>query len=174
MPFQIMSSSHQSNDNELPWIEEWTEGKGDDALFPRLVRVVKEVKSGKGFLLETDVFLAFCFKKHPRATFIDQYLYRFSLVGEAPSLKILPSKDAPKLWAVGIDDDLAVQHVTLNDWTTEFVPVLVESVSGKHVTKSYTHPDSQCDQPFDTDEQQQPTAPAKRARKSPKNGQQDV
>jgi hypothetical protein len=133
------------------------------------VRTVKLVKSGKGFLLETDVFLAFCFKKHPRSMFIDQYLYRFATENESPSLKILPSKDDPKLWAVGIDDDLAVQHVTLNDWTTEFVPILVESVSGKHVTKAYTHPDSQCNQPSDSEEKQ-PSAPkSKRARSVPKN-----
>jgi hypothetical protein len=173
MPFQVMSTGSPASESELPWIEDWTEGKGDDALFPRLVRSIKQVKSGKGFLLETDVFLAFCFKKHPRALFIAQYLYDFETSSEAPSLKVLPSKDSPKLWAIGIDDDLAVQHVTLNDWTTEFVPVLVPSPSGKLVTKAYTPPDSQSNLPFRDDSEQQPAAVPKRSRKPPKNEPQD-
>lgn len=172
MPFQIMSSRLTPSNDDLPWVEEWTDTAPDTALFPRLVRSVKEVKSGKGYLIETDVFVAFCFKKHPRSMFIDQYLYRFCTQSEAPSLKVLPSKSDAKLWAIGIDDDLAVQHVTINDWTTEFVPVLVETISGKQVTKAYTHPDNQCDQPFDSEEKQ-PSAPkSKRARSAPKNEQQ--
>jgi hypothetical protein len=169
-----MTPKNVSYSNDLPWIEEWTPLQEESALFPRLIHLVKEVKSGKGYIIEADCFIAFCFKKHPRSMFIDQYLYKFCTQAEAPSLKILPCSTDPKMWAVGIDDDLAVQHVTLNDWTTEFVPVLVESSSGKRLTKSYTHPDNQCDLPFDSDEKQ-PSAPqVKRARKSSKNGQQDV
>ena len=173
MPFQIMSSGSPSSESELPWVEDWTVDKGDDALFPRLVRSVKQVKSGKGFLLETDVFLAFCFKKHPRALYIAQYLYDFETASEAPSLKVLPSKDSPKLWAIGIDDDLAVRFVEGNSWTTEFQPILFPSPSGKQVTKAYTHPDSQFNLPFRDDLEQQPAAPSKRSRKPPKNEPQD-
>ena len=164
-----MSSGSAPSESELPWIEEWTEGKPEASLFPRLVRSVKQVKSGKGFLLETDVFIAFCFKKHPRALFIAEYLYQFETEDEAPSLKILPSQADPKLWAVGIDDDLAVRLQSENGRTTECVPLLVPSPSGKSVTRAYTHPDSQCNLTFQADREQQPSAPTKRARKPSKN-----
>lgn len=153
---------------DQPWIEEWIMEQESAALsFARPVKHVHKVRSGKGYLLQCDVFNVFVFNRSHHAVTLRHYFDKTADMAYAPSLMVLPlvGKSPPIL--LGEEEDRAVTILLTGEEAWDINPVFQESpLSGKRTVATLA--DVTPTTPPDSTTSPVPESNGKRSRKSTK------